>query len=214
MDVLSTILNKKIVAVIRNASINDIISIAAALKEGGISIIEIAIEDSNSYRMIENVSNHFGNDIIVGAGTVLDPQAAHNAIASGAEFIFSPIVDEETIKITKKYGKVSIPGGMTPTEIVKAYEHGADLVKVFPASNMGPSYLKDIHGPLPYAKLMPTGGINLDNIEEYFKKGAVAVGIGSSLVNTKKELIKSELEYITELSSKFAEKINTLANNK
>src|SRR5699024_8648066 len=105
---------------------------------------------------------------------------------AGAEFIFSPTVNPETIQLTNRYGAVSIPGAMTPTEILTAYEHGADVIKVFPANILGPRYLKDVHGPLPHIPLMPTGGIDVKNIKEYFQYGAAAAGIGSSLVDTQK----------------------------
>lgn len=157
--------------------------------------------------LIEQVAAELGNDVIVGAGTVLDPETARAAIMAGAQFIFSPTVNTETIRMTKRYGVVSIPGALTPTEILMAYEHGADLIKVFPANVYGPTYLKDIHGPLPHIPLMPTGGIDVHNAAEYIKCGAVALGVGSSLVNTKKEINEAYLSELTDKASQFVQEV-------
>ena len=148
--------------------------------------LEITVETPRVNNLIEKLVTTFGNQLIVGAGTVLDPETARSAIQAGAKFIFSPTVNIETIKMTKRYGVISIPGALTPTEILTAYENGADIVKVFPANVFGPGYLKSVNAPLPQIPLMPTGGIELSNIKEYLNAGAVAVGIGNSLVNTQK----------------------------
>ncbi|WP_027724819.1 bifunctional 4-hydroxy-2-oxoglutarate aldolase/2-dehydro-3-deoxy-phosphogluconate aldolase [Tuberibacillus calidus] len=202
MSTLIFIYDNKLVAVIRGASPSNIVDVASALREGGINILEITAETPGFLSMIEQVASAF-DDILVGAGTVLDPETARVAILSGAKFIISPIVNPETIKLTKRYNVVSISGAMTPTEILTAYESGADIIKVFPANILGPSYLKDVHGPLPHIPLMPTGGVNLDNVREYFKNGAVAVGLGSSLVNLKQGVTQSRLKEMRELAAKF-----------
>ncbi|OAS84736.1 MULTISPECIES: bifunctional 4-hydroxy-2-oxoglutarate aldolase/2-dehydro-3-deoxy-phosphogluconate aldolase [Metabacillus] len=186
MNLLDKIKENGIVAVIRGAEPENIVPIARALKAGGVKTLEITVETPRVLELIQRVSSEMGDEVIVGAGTVLDPETARSAIMAGAKFIFSPTVNIETIKITKRYGVISIPGALTPTEILTAYENGADIIKVFPANVFGPSYLKDIHGPIPQIPLMPTGGLDVHNVGEYIKAGAVAAGIGSSLVNTKK----------------------------
>ncbi|MFE8698429.1 bifunctional 4-hydroxy-2-oxoglutarate aldolase/2-dehydro-3-deoxy-phosphogluconate aldolase [Cytobacillus sp. FJAT-53684] len=210
MSALQTIKNQKIVAVVRNVTDKNIVAIADALLAGGVRVLEITAESPDFISSIKKVKSQLGDMITVGAGTVLDPETAKLAIIAGAEFIFSPTVNIETIKITKRYGVLSIPGAMTPTEILYAYEHGADIIKVFPANALGPKYLKDIHGPLPQIPLMPTGGINLSNIQEYIQNGAVAVGIGSTLVNTKSGINDTILHEITDRAMQFVNKIKEL----
>ncbi|WP_347551374.1 bifunctional 4-hydroxy-2-oxoglutarate aldolase/2-dehydro-3-deoxy-phosphogluconate aldolase [Pseudalkalibacillus hwajinpoensis] len=205
MDTFQQIKEHKLVAVIRGAKGEDVVSIAKALYEGDIRILEITAETPNVLSLIEEVNAEFNGEVIVGAGTVLDPETAKAAIMAGAKFIFSPTVNIETITITKRYGAVSIPGALTPTEILTAYEHGADLIKVFPANVMGPAYMKDIHGPLPHIPLMPTGGVDLTNIKHYFESGSVAAGLGSSLVNTKKVIDADALNDITVRAKQFVQ---------
>lgn len=209
MNTLQSIYDNKIIAVIRDAKEDDILNIANALYDGGINILEITAETPGFLDIISQVSNTFGDKVVVGAGTVLDPETARVAILHGAKFIFSPTVNLETIKMAKRYGAISIPGAMTPTEILTAYENGADIIKVFPANTLGPKYLKDVHGPLPHIPLMPTGGVNIDNVKDYFKFGASAVGIGSVLVDTSKQINKEELRNIKEKALQFKEAINS-----
>ncbi|MFV9511343.1 bifunctional 4-hydroxy-2-oxoglutarate aldolase/2-dehydro-3-deoxy-phosphogluconate aldolase [Tepidibacillus sp. LV47] len=203
MKLLQEIMENGVVAIIRGAKPENILPIAKALKDGGIKTLEITVETPKVLTLIEKVSDEFGDDLIVGAGTVLDPVTARAAIMSGAKFIFSPTVNVETIQMAKRYGVISIPGALTPTEIITAYEHGADIIKVFPANVFGPKYLKDIHGPLPHIPLMPTGGLDLTNVADYIKAGGVAVGIGSSLVNTKKMIDETYLKELESNASKF-----------
>jgi len=210
MNVIEKINKQKIVAVIRSVKDKDIDSIASALLAGGVSILEITAESPNFISSIKRVKEVFGDKITVGAGTVLDPETANFAIKAGAQFIFSPTVNLETIKMTKRYGVVSIPGAMTPTEVINAYEQGADIVKIFPANVLGPAYLKDIHGPLPHIPLMPTGGINSSNIQEYFLNGAVAVGIGGTLVNANTKFNDDSLYQITEKAAQLVKKVAEL----
>lgn len=207
MNTLQSIYDNKLVAVIRGAKEDEVLDIAEALYEGGVKILEITAETPGFLNLISQLSNTFNDQIIVGAGTVLDPETARAAILSGAKFIFSPTVNTKTIQMTNRYGAVSIPGAMTTTEILTAYEHGADVIKVFPASVLGPQYLKDIHGPLPHIPLMPTGGIDVRNIKEYFRYGAAAAGIGSSLVNTKEKMNAEKLQEITKKATQFVEAI-------
>lgn len=196
----------KLVAVIRGARAEQAVPIAKALVAGGIFSLELTADTPNVLDAIRDVKKELGEDVIVGAGTVLDPETARAAIMAGAEFIFSPTLNVETIKMTRRYGVISIPGAMTPTEILTAYEHGADLIKVFPADVFGVGYFKGVKGPLPHIPLMPTGGIDLTNIEEYFQAGAVAAGLGSALLNPKKLQSAADYDELTKTARAFADK--------
>jgi 2-dehydro-3-deoxyphosphogluconate aldolase/(4S)-4-hydroxy-2-oxoglutarate aldolase len=207
MTTLSQILQAKIVAIIRGANPKDVLQITKALAQGGVKILEITMNSPKALTVIEELADQLGSEVLVGAGTVLDPETARAAITAGAKFIISPTVSTETIKITKRYGVVSIPGAYTPTEILTAYQSGGDIIKVFPAS-AGAQFIKDIRGPLDHIPLMPTGGVNLDNIKEYQNAGAVAYGIGSALVDTKNEITEN---YLQQLADKAAAYIRAVA---
>jgi len=198
MTTLSQILQHKIVAILRGANPNDVLKIAEALHKGGIKLLEITFNSPNALELLKKLSSQMKNEMLMGMGTVLNAATAKQAMAAGAKFILSPALNPETIKATKEAGAVSIPGAFTATEILMAYENGADIVKVFPAS-AGADYIKDIRGPLPHIPLMPTGGVTINNVSNFFKAGAVAVGIGSDLVNTKQEV---NHEYLRLLSGK------------
>lgn len=208
MNILTSIQENRIIAIIRGANPADVIKIAKALHEGGVNTLEITMNSTDALSVIEEVSVELGDRILVGAGTVLDAETARSAILAGAEFILSPTVDIETIKMTKRYGAVSIPGAFTPTEILRAYENGGDIIKVFPAT-FGPSFIKDLQGPLPHIPLLPTGGVDMSNIQEFMKAGAVGCGIGSALVNTKYEVTDDYLVQITEKAKQFVELVNS-----
>jgi 2-dehydro-3-deoxyphosphogluconate aldolase / (4S)-4-hydroxy-2-oxoglutarate aldolase len=207
MSLLQEIIDSGVVAVIRGAKSDTIIPIAESLLAGGVKAIEITAETPGAIQLIEKVSVELGDKVIAGAGTVLDPETARMAIMHGAKFIFSPTINIETINMTKRYGVISVPGAMTPTEILSGYENGADIIKVFPANILGPSYLKDVHGPLPQIPLMPTGGINIENTASYIKAGAVAVGVGSTLVNTKEEMNDAYFNTLREKAIRFVEQV-------
>ncbi|PLR81662.1 2-dehydro-3-deoxyphosphogluconate aldolase [Bacillus canaveralius] len=207
MRLIDQIQENGIVAVIRGTSPDNIVAIAKSLHKGGVKTLEITVETPKVLSLIEQVAEELGDEVIVGAGTVLDPETARAAIMAGARFIFSPTVNKETIKVAKRYGVVSIPGALTPTEILTAYENGADIIKVFPANVFGPSYIKDIHGPMPQIPLMPTGGLDVDNVGAYIKNGAVAAGIGSSLVNMKQQVNE---EFLINLENKARQFVDTV----
>ncbi len=202
MTTLAKILGHKIVAILRGADPDQILPIANALHEGGIYCIEVTLNSTDALGCIEMLSQKLKGHVIVGAGTVLNASSAKKAIAAGAQFIVSPITDEETIKVTKGLDAVSMPGAFTPTEIYKAHSLGGDIIKVFPGTS-GPAFIKEIRAPLPFIPLMPTGGINLHNIAEFKNAGAVAFGIGKSLVDTKKEMNKESVQQITANAQKF-----------
>ncbi|MGD6819179.1 bifunctional 4-hydroxy-2-oxoglutarate aldolase/2-dehydro-3-deoxy-phosphogluconate aldolase [Metabacillus sp. 113a] len=201
----NTIQQSGVVAVIRGANPETIIPIARALKEGGVTAMEITMENPKAIKVIERLNGEFHDEVLVGAGTVLDPESARTAIMAGAKFIFSPTINPETIRMAKRYGVISVPGAMTPTEILAAYEAGADLVKVFPANVLGPDYLKAVAGPLPHIPLMPTGGIGLDNAEAFMRAGAAAVGAGSTLVDGRMEADAQSLIQLTDRARLFYE---------
>lgn len=182
MTPLQQLLTYKIVAILRGADPDYIVEIARALSEGGVKLLEITLNSPDALGSIERVADQLGEQLLVGAGTVLDGEAAAAAISAGAKFIISPTLDRATIETTKKLGAISIPGAFTATEILQAHRWGGDIIKVFPAS-VGPGYFSDLRGPLPQIPLMPTGGVNLGNIRDFQKAGAVAFGIGSALVH-------------------------------
>lgn len=210
MTTLSQILESKIVAIIRGANPGDVLKIANALRKGGVRALEITMNSSKALSVIEEVAGKIGDEVMVGAGTVLDAETARAAIYAGAKFIISPTLDIKTIRTTRRYGAVSIPGAYTPTEVLEAYSHGGDIIKIFPASNAG--YIKDIRGPLPQIPLMPTGGVNLDNIQQFYKVGAVAFGIASALVDTKQEITDDYLQKLTEKASQFIHAVSSSNN--
>jgi len=208
MSYIQQLESNKLIAIMRGVDPDDAISIFHSLKKGGIKAFEITLDSPKAYEIIEKLSIETGDDVLIGAGTVLAPESARTAIYHGANFIISPTLNLETIKITKRHGGLSIPGCLTPTEILTAYENGADMVKVFPAGSVGASYFKDLSGPLPCIPLIATGGINADNIQTYIQSGVAAVGLGSSLVPKK----ISEHNDIAELTKKASQLINLIQN--
>ena len=207
MNSLSHILDHQIVAIIRGADPEDIFSIVEALKVGGIRSLEITINSPGALSVIEKISDRFGEDMLIGAGTVLDPETARSAILAGARFIISPTLNTEVIRMTRRYGCISIPGAFTPTEILQAYEYGGEIIKVFPAI-LGASYFREIRGPLAQIPLMPTGGVNLENVHDFKLAGAVAFGIGSALVNTKEAVDDKYLEELTHRAKAFVSAVS------
>src|SRR6266581_6808803 len=189
-QLFSQMLDAGVVAVIRAQSADQLSHIAAAVLEGGVPSIEVTMSTPKAIAGIEALADSIGDRAIVGVGTVLDASTARDAIAAGAQFVVSPMLDEEVIATTKRYGKISIPGAFTPTEILRAWTAGADVVKVFPSTSLGPTYFKDILAPLPQVRLTPTGGVDLRNAGDWIRAGAACLGAGSSLV-TKEALAKS-----------------------
>jgi len=201
MTILKQILHHKIIAIIRGADPGNALDIVHALYEGGIRILEITRNSPDALKVIQAVEKEMGNLVTIGAGTVLDGETAKAAISVGAKFIISPIVEEETIKATKQNGAVSIPGAYTPSEIVRAHLCGGDIIKIFPSPSL--SYFKNLYGPFQDIMFMPTGGIDLDNIVEFKNAGAVAFGIGSSLVDTRHKITDEYLNNIKVKAQQF-----------
>jgi 2-dehydro-3-deoxyphosphogluconate aldolase/(4S)-4-hydroxy-2-oxoglutarate aldolase len=184
-DILDRILNCGIVAVVRAEKGDQLVDVAEALLAGGVEAIEVTFTVPAAHRVIERVAERLGDRIVLGAGTVLDPATARIAMLSGAHYIVAPNVNPKVIEICRRYSKPVMPGALTPTEVIAAWEAGADIVKVFPSDLTGPKYLKALHGPLPHIRLMPTGGVNLDTALEFLEAGACALGVGTSLVDSK-----------------------------
>jgi 2-dehydro-3-deoxyphosphogluconate aldolase/(4S)-4-hydroxy-2-oxoglutarate aldolase len=186
----------------RRLPAGDIEYIAEALIDGGITGLEITLDSDEALECIKKLNNKFGDRAIIGAGTVVNSLQAKKAINYGTKFIFSPILDKEIIEIAKEHNTIVIPGVYTPTEAYKATQYGADLVKIFPADTLGPSFIKGVKAPLPEVRMMPTGGISLDNLKEFLDAGADAVGVGGSLLD--KSLIeKRDWNQLTNLASRF-----------
>ncbi|SHE75625.1 2-keto-3-deoxy-phosphogluconate aldolase [Caldanaerobius fijiensis DSM 17918] len=207
MNGLEKIKNSGIVAIIRGAKSDTILKIIQALREGGIDNIEITVEVPGAIEIIKEVNAQLRNEIYLGAGTVLDGETARLAILAGAQFIVSPSMHPDVITVSKRYGKIVIPGAMTPTEIVRAYELGADMVKVFPADVLGPQYIKEIRGPLSHIPIMVTGGIDLHNAADFIKAGATVIGIGGSLISQKISQDEESFKMITEKARNFVEEV-------
>jgi 2-dehydro-3-deoxyphosphogluconate aldolase/(4S)-4-hydroxy-2-oxoglutarate aldolase len=203
---LGIIGNSGLVAVIRAEKAGEAVKIARAVHEGGIVAIEITMTVPDAFAVMEEVRKSLGGRILLGAGTVLDAENARRAIKAGAEFIVSPILNMDIIKVCRKQGKIAIPGAFTPTEIVAAWKSGADIVKIFPASVGGPGLIKDLRGPFPQIKFLPTGGVTLENVAQFIKAGAVAVAVGSNIID-KKAVSLGKFEVITENSRKFLEAV-------
>ncbi len=204
---VALLLEHRIVAILRGCDSAHVLPIAEALYAGGIRLLEITLNSPGAFEAIETAATILGDRMVVGAGTVLEAAEATSAIAAGAKFILSPSLDDDTIRRTIDLGAVSIPGAFTPTEILKAWRQGAHLVKVFPAS-IGPSWFRDIRGPLPQIPLMATGGISLSNLKDFEKAGAVAFGIGSSLVSPVPDLTLQYLHALTIKAKAFVDILN------
>jgi 2-dehydro-3-deoxyphosphogluconate aldolase/(4S)-4-hydroxy-2-oxoglutarate aldolase len=174
-----------IVAVIRMKEPEKLRAVVDAIAEGGIRALEITMSVPGAVELIRELAPTLPSGFTFGAGTVLDAETVHRVVDAGARFIVSPVFRRTVIEACQARQVASMPGCFTPTEILDAWDAGADVVKVFPATTLGPGYLRDIHGPLPHVKLMPTGGVTLDNAGDWIRAGAVAVGVGTSLLDTK-----------------------------
>jgi len=191
-----------VTAVVRADSGALLLDVARALSAGGVKSIEVTMTTPGALQVIEAVSRELGGECLIGAGTVLDPETARACILAGAEFLVSPITHRATIELAHRYDKVILPGAFTPTEILSAFEMGADIVKVFPADTLGPEYIKAVKAPLPQVRMCPTGGVTADNAGEWIKAGASCVAAGGSLVS-KKFLADRDFAGITATAAKF-----------
>jgi 2-dehydro-3-deoxyphosphogluconate aldolase/(4S)-4-hydroxy-2-oxoglutarate aldolase len=203
--VLDRIIDCGVVAVLRADSSAELLDVSRALREGGVVAIEVTMTIPGALKVIEEAAAKM-KDTIVGVGSVHDPETARAAILAGAEYIVGPTFHLGVIEMAKRYGKVVMPGAFTPTEILTAWQAGADVVKVFPASVGGPAYFKDVKGPLPQVRLMPTGGVDLTTTGAFIKAGACAVGAGSAMVD-KKAVAAGKFDVITDTARKFMEEV-------
>ena len=191
-----------IVAVVRAPDPTGLVEVIRALADGGVTVAEVTFTVPGAAEVIREARRQLGDRVFLGAGTVLDPETARIALLAGAEFIVSPTVNLDVIRLCRRYDKLVMPGAFTPTEILAAWEAGADVVKVFPADALGPAFFKAMRGPLPQVKLMPTGGVDLTTATEYLKAGAVCLGIGSQLVDP--QLVAArEFDKLSELARKY-----------
>ncbi len=203
--ILQKITDAGLVAVVRAESSEQAFKIADACIAGGVAAIEITFTVPGAADTIKDlVRTYKSGEIIVGAGTVLDPETARIALLAGAQYIVSPCINLETIKLCNRYQIPVMPGAATIKEIVEAMEAGADVVKVFPGEVLGPTFVKAVKGPLPQAPLMPTGGVSLDNVADWIKAGCVAVGVGGNLTAGAK---KGDYQSITDIAKQFVAKI-------
>ncbi len=206
LQIIKRIADEGIVAVIRATSKDEGAKIIEAVKKGGINILEVTMTVPGAVDIIKELTEKYRDDedVIIGAGTVLDPETARACILAGAEYIVSPSLNPDTVKLCNRYRVPVMPGIMTVKELVEALELGVEILKVFPGSAFGPSIIKAFKGPIPQGNFMPTGGVDIDNIEEWIKNGAIAVGTGSSLTKGAKT---GDYDLVTETAKKFVEAI-------
>jgi len=204
-DVIKQIIETGVIPVVRATSADEAMRAIDAIREGGVSVLEITMTVPGAVGVIEQLSKKYGNDVLVGAGTVLDPETARACMLSGAQFVVSPALNIETIACCRRYGVAIMPGALTPTEVVQAWTAGADFVKVFPAGALGgASYLKALKAPLPQIQLVPTGGVSLKTAADFIKAGASALGVGADLVDLK-AIRDGQANVITERAKQFVE---------
>jgi 2-dehydro-3-deoxyphosphogluconate aldolase/(4S)-4-hydroxy-2-oxoglutarate aldolase len=202
-EILSSIIEIGIVPVVRAPSAEAAVRAVQAIYDGGIRAAEITMTVPGALRALEKVADALGDKIVLGAGTVLDAETVRAAMLAGAEFFVSPGLKLATIEMARRYSKISIPGALTPTEVLAAWDAGADIVKIFPCGNVGgPKYIKALKAPFPHIEMIPTGGVNLETAGEFLKAGACAVAVGAELVDAK-SLKEGRYDVITERARQF-----------
>jgi 2-dehydro-3-deoxyphosphogluconate aldolase/(4S)-4-hydroxy-2-oxoglutarate aldolase len=205
-EVLKTLCDVGIIPVVRAKSADGLADLAQALIAGGVPVAEVTLTVPGAVEGIRRLVRHFGRDLLVGVGSVTRPEQAEEAIAAGAEFVVSPVTVPEVIAVARHHDKAVIPGALTPTEILSAWQLGADVVKVFPATVGGPAFLKAILAPMPFLKLTPTGGVDLETAAAFIRAGAVTLGAGTALVDPK-AVEQGDWAKITDLARRFREEI-------
>jgi len=201
-EIIERLLDPGVVAITRTDSSDHLLQIATALHQGGISALEVTMTTPNAIEAIAEINARFQKTLLVGVGTVLDPETARAAILAGAEFVVTPVSNPRVIKMCARYGKPIISGALTPTEALATHEAGADFVKLFPADNLGPQYVRNLLAPLPMLQIIPTGGVTPEMAEEYLRAGCVAVGAGSTLI-TKEAVRKGDWNGISQTAARF-----------
>jgi 2-dehydro-3-deoxyphosphogluconate aldolase / (4S)-4-hydroxy-2-oxoglutarate aldolase len=182
---LQHVLDCGIVAVVRAQESQQLVEVCRALADGGVTVVEITMSVPNALEVLRQVRHTLGDRLLLGAGTVLDAETARAVLLAGAEYIVAPTVNVDVIRLCQRYDKLVMPGAFTPTEMLTAWEAGADIVKVFPADVVGPAFFKALRGPLPQIRLMPTGGVDLATAAAFLNAGACCLGIGGQLVEPK-----------------------------
>ena len=200
---LRQVLESGIVAVVRSQDSQQLVDVVRALADGGVTVVEITMSVPNALDVLKQVRQALGDRVLLGAGTVLDPETARAVLLAGAEYIVSPTVNLDVIRLCQRYDKLVMPGAFTPTEILSAWEAGADIVKVFPAEVVGPAFFKALRGPLPQIRVMPTGGVDLTTAAAFLKAGACCLGIGSQLVEPE-AVAKRDFGRIRDLAKQYA----------
>jgi 2-dehydro-3-deoxyphosphogluconate aldolase/(4S)-4-hydroxy-2-oxoglutarate aldolase len=201
-EIISRLLDPGIVAIVRADSAEQLVEATQALVDGGVTAMEVTMTTPGALEAITRISAHFGDAVTIGVGTVLDPETARAAILAGAEFVVTPVTKPEVIRICNRYGKPIASGAFTPTECLIAHESGADFVKLFPAEQAGPSYVKSILAPLPMLQIIPTGGVTPETVAAFLDAGCVALGAGSTLVS-KDILAKRDWKELTRRAKSF-----------
>lgn len=201
---LQRVLDCGIVSVVRFTDPAPLVNVVKALADGGVTVAEVTFTVPNALDVIRAAKQQLGDRVLLGAGTVLDPETARAALLAGAEFLVAPSLNVDVIKLCRRYDKLVMPGAFTPTEVVAAWEAGADIVKVFPAEVVGPAFFRALRGPLPQVKLMPTGGVDLTTAGDFLKAGAVCLGVGSQLVDPKL-VAAGDFAKITALAKQYVE---------
>jgi len=199
---LQRVLDSGIVAVVRSPDSQQLVEVARALADGGVSVVEITMSVPNALDVLRQVRQALGERVLLGAGTVLDPETARAVMLAGAEYIVTPTLNLDVIRLCRRYDKLIMPGAFTPTEILTAWEAGADIVKVFPAEVVGPAFFKAVRGPFPQIRLMPTGGVDLTTAAAFLKAGACCLGVGSQLVEPK-AVAERDFERIRDLARQY-----------
>src|SRR5262245_19697748 len=201
---LQRVLDAGIVAVVRAPDPGGLVEVIRALADGGVTVAEVTLTVPNALDVIREAKQTLGDSVLLGAGTVLDAETCRAALLAGAEFIVAPTLNLDVIRLCRRYDKLVMPGAFTPTEILTAWEAGADIVKVFPADVVGPTFFKAMRGPLPQVRLMPTVGVDLNTAGEFLKAGACCLGVGSQLVDPKLVAARA-YDRLRELAAQFVE---------
>jgi 2-dehydro-3-deoxyphosphogluconate aldolase/(4S)-4-hydroxy-2-oxoglutarate aldolase len=199
---LRQVLDCGIVAVVRSPDSAQLVEAVGALADGGVTVVEITMTVPDALDVLRQVRRALGDRVLLGAGTVLDAQTARAVLLAGAEYIVAPTVNLDVIRLCQRYDKLVMPGALTPTEILTAWEAGADIVKVFPADVVGPAFFKAVRGPLPQVRLMPTGGVDLTTAAAFLKAGACCLGVGGQLVEPK-AIAERNFDRIRELARQY-----------
>src|SRR5215472_12757519 len=199
---LRRVLDAGIVAVVRSADSAQLVQVAKALSDGGVNVLEITMSVPDALEVLRQVRRALGDRVLLGAGTVLDPETARAALLAGAEYLVAPTLNLEVIRLCQRYDKLVMPGAFTPTEILTAWEAGADIVKVFPAEVVGPAFFKAMRAPLPQVRLMPTGGVDLTTAADFLRAGACCLGLGSQLVEPR-ALAEGDFDRIRDLARQY-----------